>query len=103
MTTILSSKVSVYPIGHKELNLSGCVLPVPLSKGLRVLGTAIVDPIGNERADRIEHLPEGHDLAADLDWSQLADVDGASSQSQALPDTDERTACNELAAGYQYG
>jgi hypothetical protein len=41
-------------------------LPIPFTQLLNVLGASVVDPEADERSNRVEHLPEGHDLAADL-------------------------------------
>lgn len=42
-----------------------------------MLGASKVDPETDERSYRIEHLPESHDLAADLSRREFANVDGA--------------------------
>lgn len=39
----------------------------------------IVDPIGDEGADRVEGLPEGHDITADLRWCHFTNVYGTGS------------------------
>lgn len=51
-------------------------LPVPFTQSVNVLGAGVVDPEADERSNRVEHLPERHDLAPDLWRSQLPDVDG---------------------------
>ena len=53
------------------------------------------DPIGNERTDRVKHLPEGHDLSTDLRGRKFSDVDGTSSEGKTLADTDDDTASDE--------
>lgn len=80
--------------GHQQLEDDNHP-PVPLAERLGMLGAGVVDPVCDEGADTVEHLPEGHDLATDLWRSKLADVDGAGSKSQTLTDTDDDTTTDE--------
>ena len=69
--------------------------PVPFSEVLTMLLRGVADPVGNEGADGVEHLPEGHDLAADFGRSEFADVDGSGGQCNALSETNQDTATDE--------
>ncbi|KAI6761660.1 hypothetical protein HG531_002213 [Fusarium graminearum] len=63
--------------------------PVPLSELLTVLSASIVDPVGDEGTDRVEELPEGHDLTSNLSGRDFTDVDST------LSNTNEDTAEDE--------
>jgi len=54
-----------------------------------MLPASVVDPVSNERADRVEQLPEGHDLSADLGWRDFSNVDRTCCESNTLADTDQ--------------
>lgn len=56
---------------------------------------ASYNPVGDEAADAVEHLPAGHDVAADLRGSNLADVHGAGGEGHALSETDDDTTGDE--------
>jgi hypothetical protein len=43
-------------------------LPIPLAQTCNVLGATKVDPEADERSNRVEHLPESHDLTTNLWW-----------------------------------
>lgn len=72
-------------------------LPVPLAQSGGVLGAGVVYPISDKGADTVEHLPERHDLSANLRRCKLADVDGAGCECKTLTDTDEDTTADEAA------
>lgn len=80
--------------GNKDLEENDN-LPVPVAKLLVVVGAGIVDPVGDEATDRIVHLPESHDLSTDIGGRNLVDVDGSSSQSHALAQSNNDTSCDE--------
>ena len=69
--------------------------PVPFAEVLVVLLRCVADPVCNEGADRVEHLPEGHDLAANFWWSEFSNVDRSSGQCNTLPETDQDTAADK--------
>lgn len=56
-------------------------LPVPVAKHLDVIGETggVCDPVGNEGSDRVEELPEAHDLATNLRRCELSNIDRTSS------------------------
>lgn len=58
-------------------------------------GKASHNPVGDEAADAVEHLPAGHDVATDLRGRNLADVDGAGGESHALSETNDDTTGDE--------
>jgi hypothetical protein len=64
--------------GHQNLEYDNH-LPVPLAELLRMLGAGVVDPVCDEGTDRVEHLPEGHNLTTDLRGCEFSDIDGTSS------------------------
>ena len=69
--------------------------PVPFAEFLDILGTSIVDPEADERAHRVEQLPESHDLASDMGWSELADVYRPGSERDTLSHTNDASSYKE--------
>ena len=57
-----------------------------------MLSAGIVDPVSDEGTDRVEELPEGHDLATDLRRRNFSNVNGSRSESNALTNTDQDSA-----------
>lgn len=53
--------------------------PVPLTQLGNIFSAGKVDPEADERSNRVEHLPESHDLTTDLWRSQFTNVDRARS------------------------
>lgn len=71
--------------GHQQLEYDD-QFPVPFAEALWVLGGGEADPVRNEGTDRVEHLPERHDLSTDLRRGEFTDVDGASSWRTVSPE-----------------
>ena len=54
-----------------------------------------IDPEADEATNRVEELPESHDLAADVRGCELSNVDWSSRQGYALSETDDTAADKE--------
>lgn len=70
-------------------------LPAPLAEGDLVLSTGVVDPVGNERTNGVEQLPERHDFATDFGWCDFSNVNRTSGKGDTLTDSDQNSSEDE--------